>query len=66
VTFDEIEAGIEIEDFRLDNVRERFVQVGDLWAPLQKKTGRLDMTRFIPEKPAKKPRGAKRTEASDG
>jgi hypothetical protein len=35
------------------------VEVGDLWAPLQKKTGRLDMTRFIPEKPAKKPRGAK-------
>ena len=56
VTFEEIEAGIEIEDFRLDNVRDRFVKVGDLWAPLQQKTGRLDMTRFVPEKPEKKPR----------
>ena len=59
VTFEEIEAGIEIDDFRLDNVRDRFVQAGDLWAPLRQKTGRLDMTRFIPEKPVKAPRGAK-------
>jgi len=66
VTFEEIEAGIEIDDFRLDNVRDRFVQVGDLWAPLQKQAGRLDMTRFIPEKPEKKPRGGKRAEAADG
>ncbi len=65
VTFDEIEAGIEIEDFRLDNVRDRFVQVGDLWAPMRKTTGRLDMTRFIPEKPAKKPRATKRAAAAD-
>jgi bifunctional non-homologous end joining protein LigD len=66
VTYDEIQAGIEIEDFRLDNVRERFVQVGDLWAPMSRETGRLDMTRFIPEKPAKKPRGAKRAAADEG
>ena len=65
MTFEEIEAGIEIDDFRLDNVRDRFVQVGDLWAPVAKKAGRLDMTRFIPEKPAKKSRGTKR-EAADG
>ena len=65
VTFDEIEAGIEIEDFRLDNVRDRFVEVGDLWAPLQKKTGRLDMTRFIPEKPVKAPR-TRRAPAGSG
>jgi bifunctional non-homologous end joining protein LigD len=65
VTFEEIEAGIEIEDFRLDNVRDRFVQVGDLWAPMRSKTGRLDMTRFIPEKPAKKPRATKRTAPAD-
>ncbi|MDB5069351.1 MAG: hypothetical protein JWM87_462, partial [Candidatus Eremiobacteraeota bacterium] len=54
VTFDEIEAGIEIEDFRLDNVRERFVQAGDLWAPMKQPTGRLNLAKFIPE-PAKKP-----------
>jgi bifunctional non-homologous end joining protein LigD len=41
VCWDEIEAGIEIEDFRIDNVRERFARVGDLWAPMRRKTGRL-------------------------
>jgi bifunctional non-homologous end joining protein LigD len=64
VTFDEIEAGIEIEDFRLDNVRDRFVEVGDLWAPMQKKTGRLNMERFIERKPPKAARGAKRPSAA--
>src|ERR1700738_290154 len=66
VTFEEIEAGIEIADFRLDNGRERFVQVGDLWAPLAQKTGRLNLERFIPEKPAKKPRGTKRSSDAEG
>jgi bifunctional non-homologous end joining protein LigD len=52
VSWDEIEAGIEIEDFRLDNVRERFAQVGDLWAPMKQKTGRLKLESFLPQ-PAK-------------
>lgn len=57
VTWDEIAAGIEIEDFRLDNVRERLVEVGDLWAPMKKKTGRLKLERLIGETvPAKRPR----------
>jgi bifunctional non-homologous end joining protein LigD len=34
VTWDEVERGIEIEDFRLDNVRARLSRVGDLWSPL--------------------------------
>ena len=59
VTWDEIAAGCELEDFRLDNVRERLVRVGDLWAPVGAKTGRLKLERFIPE-PAK-PRRAKKT-----
>ncbi|MEA2721590.1 MAG: bifunctional non-ous end joining protein LigD, partial [Candidatus Eremiobacteraeota bacterium] len=54
VTWDEIEAGCEIGDFRLDNVRERFVEVGDLWAPMRQQTGRLNLAAFIPE-PVKKP-----------
>ena len=49
VTWDEIEAGIEIADFRLDNVRERLVRVGDLWAPMKKKTGRLKLESFLPQ-----------------
>jgi bifunctional non-homologous end joining protein LigD len=47
VEWDEIAAGCEIEDFRLDNVRERFVAVGDLWAPMKVTTGRLNLERFI-------------------
>jgi bifunctional non-homologous end joining protein LigD len=49
VSWDEIEAGIEIGDFRLDNVRERFVNVGDLWAPMKQKTGRLKLESFLPQ-----------------
>jgi bifunctional non-homologous end joining protein LigD len=49
VGWDEIEAGIEIEDFRLDNVRERLLRVGDLWEPMKRTTGRVDLTRFLPE-----------------
>ena len=55
VTWDEVAAGIEIEDFRLDNVRERFARVGDLWAPM-KSTTRLKLERFLPEQPAKRGR----------
>ena len=43
VGWDEVEAGIELEDFRLDNVRERFARVGDLWAPMKAKRGRFDL-----------------------
>ena len=43
VTWDEVEAGIELDDFRLDNVRERFERVGDLWAPMKAKRGRFDL-----------------------
>jgi len=59
VTWAEIEAGIEIEDFRLDNVRERFVRLGDLWAPMKKQTGRLKLERLIPAPAEKKERGAR-------
>jgi bifunctional non-homologous end joining protein LigD len=55
VTWDEVAAGIEIEDFRLDNVRERFARVGDLWAPM-KSTTRLKLERFLPEQPTKRGR----------
>ena len=49
VGWDEVAAGIEIDDFRLDNVRERFTRVGDLWAPMKAETGRLDLRRLLPE-----------------
>jgi DNA primase len=56
VTWDEVEAGIELEDFRLDNVRERFDAVGDLWAPINAQDDRFDLAPFLeaPAKPRKR------------
>lgn len=34
VTWDEVEQGVEIDDFTLRNSRERLARTGDLWAPL--------------------------------
>jgi len=47
LTWDEIAAGAEIEDFRLDNVRERIARVGDLWKPLLAAKGRTDLGKFL-------------------
>jgi len=47
VTWAEVERGIAIEDFRVDNVRERFAGTGDLWAPLLRKTKRVKLERFV-------------------
>jgi bifunctional non-homologous end joining protein LigD len=43
----EVEQGVAIEDFRLDNVRARFDKLGDLWKPLLAARGRADLTKFI-------------------
>ncbi len=48
ITWKEVEKGVKIEDFRLDNVRVRFKKVGDLFKPLlQKKKGRVDLQKFF-------------------
>ena len=46
ITWDEVDKGVRIEDFRLDNVRARFAKVGDLWKPLLLKRGRVDLRKF--------------------
>lgn len=51
VTWAEVEDGIELDDFRLDNVRERFATVGDLWAPMKAKRGRFDLRPLLEGKP---------------
>jgi bifunctional non-homologous end joining protein LigD len=43
VTWEEVEAGIELDHFRIDNVRERFARVGDLWSLMKAKRGRFDL-----------------------
>ena len=47
VTWKEIDKGVRIEDFRLDNVRARFRKTGDLFKPLLLETGRVDLGKFL-------------------
>ena len=47
VTWAEIDKAVKIEDFRMDNVRRRFDKVGDLWKPLLKKSGRIDLAKYL-------------------
>jgi bifunctional non-homologous end joining protein LigD len=47
LTWDEVEKGARIEDFRLDNVRQRIAKVGDLWKGLLATRGRTDLERFF-------------------
>jgi bifunctional non-homologous end joining protein LigD len=47
VTWEEVAAGVTIEAFRLDNVRDRFARLGDLWKPLLLKRGRTDLGTFL-------------------
>jgi DNA primase len=43
----EVARGAAIEDFRLDNVRERITKLGDLWKPLLASKGRTDLGKFV-------------------
>jgi bifunctional non-homologous end joining protein LigD len=47
VTWAEIDKGVRIEDFRLDNVRERIARRGDLWKPLLQARGRFNLGKFL-------------------
>src|SRR5437773_3737479 len=47
VTWKEIEKGVSIEDFRIDNVRKRIAKLGDLWAPLLDKKKRFDLAPYL-------------------
>jgi len=47
LTWAEVEKGVAIEDFRLDNVRARIKKVGDLWKPLNAAKGRVNLGMFF-------------------
>jgi len=47
VTWEELEGGVKIEDFRIDNVPARLGKLGDLWKPLLGARGRVDLERFL-------------------
>jgi bifunctional non-homologous end joining protein LigD len=46
VTWKEIEAGVEIDDFRMDNVPARVSKLGDLWKPLLSARGRARLDKL--------------------
>ena len=47
LTWDEVEGGAEIADFRIDNVPARVRKLGDLWAPLRAARGRVSLEKFV-------------------
>jgi bifunctional non-homologous end joining protein LigD len=46
ITWSELKRGVCIEDFRIDNVRQRVKKLGDLWAPLLAKNDRAKLESF--------------------
>jgi bifunctional non-homologous end joining protein LigD len=46
ITWRELEKGVRLEDFRLENMPERVSKVGDLWAPLLVEKGRAKLESF--------------------
>jgi bifunctional non-homologous end joining protein LigD len=47
VTWRELERGVKIEDFRVDNVPARVRRLGDLWKPLLAKRGRFNLEVYL-------------------
>ena len=47
VTWRELEKGVRLEDFRIDNVRQRITKLGDLWKPLLSAKERTNLDRFF-------------------
>lgn len=47
VTWKEIDSGVRIEDFRIDNVQARIARTGDLWKPLLRARGRVDLRQYL-------------------
>ena len=53
VTWEEVESGIAIEDFRLDNMPARAEKLGDLWKPLLAARGRTQLNKILEAVPSK-------------
>jgi bifunctional non-homologous end joining protein LigD len=47
VSWEEVEKGIKLEDFRLDNMAARVKRVGDLFRPLLLQKGRTKLEKFL-------------------
>ncbi|HET8782074.1 MAG TPA: hypothetical protein VFM63_06630, partial [Pyrinomonadaceae bacterium] len=47
VTWKEVERGIKIDDFRIDNVPARVKRLGDLWKPMTQAKGRFKLEAYL-------------------
>jgi len=47
VTWAEVEKGIRMEDFRIDNMPARVARHGDLWKPLLSKQKRFNLRKVL-------------------
>jgi len=47
ITWAELEAGVTIEDIRLDTMPARLASMGDLWKPLLQARGRFNLRAFV-------------------
>jgi len=47
ITWKELERGVRMEDFRVDNVPARVRKLGDLWAPLLSAKGRFRLEAYL-------------------
>ena len=45
VTWAEVEKGVAVRDFRIDNIKARVRRRGDLWSPMLRLPGRFDLSR---------------------
>jgi bifunctional non-homologous end joining protein LigD len=50
VTWEEVEGGVRIEDFRIDNVVDRVREIGDLWKPVAAGKKRFDLRKIFEKK----------------
>ena len=50
VTWEEVEEGVRIEDFRIDNVVDRVREIGDLWKPVAVGKKRFDLRKIFEKK----------------
>ena len=55
VSWREVEKGVKIEDFRIDNARQRFAKAGDLWKPLLQPRGRVNLEKMFQPPSDRKP-----------
>jgi bifunctional non-homologous end joining protein LigD len=47
VSWEEVERGIEMQDFTLRDVPQRLAKLGDLWKPVLAATGRTDLSKLL-------------------